>query len=91
MLLVYKILEATSLSGTKTICSIVKPFSVSTSKDILLRWTFPLVPDDNYPGGARYDYIRGQQYRPKNHSAVLARFVEFYAIATTPLTPIQDL
>ncbi|TFK29847.1 translation initiation factor eif-2b [Coprinopsis marcescibilis] len=45
----------------------------SISKDILSRWTFPLVPDDNYPGGTRYDYTRGNRYLPKGNSAVLAR------------------
>lgn len=41
----------------------------SHSKDILSRWTFPLVPDDNYPGGERYLYTTGAQYLPKSPSS----------------------
>ncbi|KAN0133810.1 Nucleotide-diphospho-sugar transferase [Lactarius tabidus] len=43
------------------------------SKDILSRWTFPLVPDDNYPGGDAYDHLRGNKYIPKDNSVVLSR------------------
>lgn len=32
------------------------------SKDILGRWTFPLVPDDNHPGGHHYEHQRGNKY-----------------------------
>lgn len=34
------------------------------SKDILARWTFPLVPDNNYPGSAStsYEHTRGNKY-----------------------------
>nr|GAT47225.1 translation initiation factor eIF-2B subunit epsilon [Mycena chlorophos] len=34
----------------------------SISKDILSRWTFPLVPDDNHPGGHIYQHSRGNKY-----------------------------
>ncbi|KAF8478631.1 nucleotide-diphospho-sugar transferase [Russula ochroleuca] len=43
------------------------------SKDILSRWTFPLVPDDNYPGGQKYDHLRGNKYVPMDNSVVLSR------------------
>jgi len=43
------------------------------AKDILSRWTFPLVPDDNYPGGDAYDHLRGNKYIPKDNSVVLSR------------------
>ncbi|KAH9079462.1 nucleotide-diphospho-sugar transferase [Lactarius deliciosus] len=43
------------------------------SKDILSRWTFPLVPDDNHPGGYAYDHLRGNKYIPKDNSVVLSR------------------
>lgn len=43
------------------------------SKDILSRWTFPLVPDDNHPGGHAYDHLRGNRYVPKDNSVVLSR------------------
>ncbi|KAH9180602.1 nucleotide-diphospho-sugar transferase [Lactarius sanguifluus] len=45
------------------------------SKDILSRWTFPLVPDDNLPGGYAYDHLRGNKYIPKDNSVVLSRLV----------------
>jgi len=45
----------------------------AVSKDILARWTFPLVPDDNYPGGHAYDHLRGNKYVPKDNSVVLSR------------------
>ena len=32
------------------------------SKDILSRWTFPLVPDNNYPGTHQYGHLRGNKY-----------------------------
>ncbi|KAL5533149.1 GCD6 [Sanghuangporus sanghuang] len=36
----------------------------SVSNDILARWTFPLVPDDNYPGSSStsYEHTRGNKY-----------------------------
>ncbi|KIK99306.1 hypothetical protein PAXRUDRAFT_822932 [Paxillus rubicundulus Ve08.2h10] len=43
------------------------------SKDILSRWTFPLVPDDNYPGGHSYEHLRGNKYFAKDNSVVLSR------------------
>ncbi|EAU88454.1 translation initiation factor eif-2b [Coprinopsis cinerea okayama7 len=45
----------------------------SISKDILSRWTFPLVPDDNYPGSTRYEHTRGNRYLAKDKSPILAR------------------
>ena len=45
------------------------------SKDILSRWTFPLVPDDNHPGGHIYEHTRGNRYIAKDNSVVLARSV----------------
>ncbi|KAF8078040.1 nucleotide-diphospho-sugar transferase [Lyophyllum atratum] len=45
----------------------------SVSKDILSRWTFPLVPDDNHPSGHAYDHERGNKYIAKDQSVVLAR------------------
>ncbi|EKM55374.1 uncharacterized protein PHACADRAFT_120708 [Phanerochaete carnosa HHB-10118-sp] len=45
----------------------------SVSKDILSRWTFPLVPDDNHPGGHAYEYLRGNTYIAKDNSVVLSR------------------
>ncbi|KZT11243.1 nucleotide-diphospho-sugar transferase [Laetiporus sulphureus 93-53] len=43
------------------------------SKDILSRWTFPLVPDNNHPGGDSYEHLRGNKYIPKDNSVVLSR------------------
>ena len=43
------------------------------SKDILSRWTFPLVPDDNHPGGHAYEHLRGNKYIAKDNSVVLSR------------------
>ncbi|QRW00751.1 translation initiation factor eIF-2B epsilon subunit [Ceratobasidium sp. AG-Ba] len=34
----------------------------SISKDIISRWTFPLVPDNNHPAGHVYDYSAGNKY-----------------------------
>ncbi|KAF5315880.1 hypothetical protein D9611_004610 [Ephemerocybe angulata] len=45
----------------------------SISKDILSRWTFPLVPDDNYPGSERYQHTGGNQYVAKTHPATISR------------------
>lgn len=44
-----------------------------SSKDILSRWTFPLVPDDNHPGKHVYEHLRGNKYMPKDNSVVLSR------------------
>jgi translation initiation factor eIF-2B subunit epsilon len=43
------------------------------SKDILSRWVFPLVPNDNHPSGHIYEHTRGNRYMPKDHTVVLAR------------------
>ena len=45
------------------------------SKDILSRWTFPLVPDDNHPGGHSYEHLRGNKYIAKDNSVSLSRCV----------------
>lgn len=45
----------------------------SISKDILSRWAFPLVPDDNHPSGHNYEHRRGNRYFAKDGSVVLAR------------------
>ncbi|THG99211.1 hypothetical protein EW026_g3085 [Hermanssonia centrifuga] len=45
----------------------------AVSKDILSRWTFPLVPDDNHPGGHLYEHLRGNKYIAKDSSVVLSR------------------
>jgi translation initiation factor eIF-2B subunit epsilon len=46
---------------------------VSYSKDILSRWTFPLVPDDNHPGGHIYELTRGNRYIAKGNTVELSR------------------
>ena len=43
------------------------------SKDILSRWTFPLVPDDTHPGGHSYEHLRGNKYIAKDNSVSLSR------------------
>lgn len=45
------------------------------SKDILSRWTFPLVPDNNHPGSHEYEHRRGNKYFPPDNSVVLSRYV----------------
>lgn len=45
------------------------------SKDILARWTFPLVPDDYHPAGQAYELLRGNKYHAKDNSIVLSRYV----------------
>ncbi|KAI5122066.1 hypothetical protein M0805_006049 [Coniferiporia weirii] len=47
----------------------------SISKDILARWTFPLVPDDNHPGSSStsYEYMRGNRYLSLSPPPQLAR------------------
>ncbi|KAJ7046683.1 nucleotide-diphospho-sugar transferase [Mycena alexandri] len=45
----------------------------SISKDILSRWTFPLVPDDNHPSGHVYQHTRGNKYIATDNSVSLAR------------------
>lgn len=57
------------------------------SKDILSRWTFPLVPDGNHPGGHIYEHTRGNRYFPKDGSVVLARCERsssFFAVVLIP-------
>lgn len=44
----------------------------AVSKDILSRWTFPLVPDDNHPGGHSYDHLRGNRYIAHDNSVQLS-------------------
>ncbi|ETW85768.1 hypothetical protein HETIRDRAFT_309762 [Heterobasidion irregulare TC 32-1] len=43
------------------------------SKDILSRWAFPLVPDDNHPSGHVYEHLRGNKYIPGDNSVILSR------------------
>ncbi|PCH38105.1 nucleotide-diphospho-sugar transferase [Wolfiporia cocos MD-104 SS10] len=43
------------------------------SKDILSRWTFPLVPDNNHPGDHSYEHLRGNKYIAKDNSVNLSR------------------
>ncbi|KAG9318796.1 nucleotide-diphospho-sugar transferase [Chiua virens] len=45
----------------------------SISKDILSRWTFPLVPDDNHPSGHAYEHLRGNKYIAADGSVSLSR------------------
>ncbi|KAI0818545.1 nucleotide-diphospho-sugar transferase [Irpex lacteus] len=45
----------------------------AVSKDILSRWTFPLVPDDNHPGGHLYEHLRGNNYIAKDNTVSLSR------------------
>ncbi|KAN0076973.1 Nucleotide-diphospho-sugar transferase [Tylopilus felleus] len=45
----------------------------SISKDILSRWTFPLVPDDNHPAGHSYEHLRGNKYAAADGSVILSR------------------
>ncbi|GJJ12053.1 hypothetical protein Clacol_006294 [Clathrus columnatus] len=40
------------------------------SNDILTRWTYPLVPDENNPSGQAYEHRRGNVYLPPNNSSV---------------------
>jgi translation initiation factor eIF-2B subunit epsilon len=51
----------------------VPSHSTDPSKDILSRWTFPLVPDDNHPGGHSYEHLRGNKYIAKDNSVILSR------------------
>jgi len=45
------------------------------SKDILSRWTFPLVPDNNHPSPHAYEHRRGNKYFPRDNTVVLSRCV----------------
>ncbi|CAI2200790.1 2425_t:CDS:2, partial [Funneliformis geosporum] len=37
-------------------------------KDILSRWTYPIVPDSNLQEGDSYEYMRGQIYKEQDVS-----------------------
>ena len=41
------------------------------SKDIIHRWTFPLVPDTNFMNSTQYRYMRGCQYRDSDTELAL--------------------
>ncbi|TDL27353.1 nucleotide-diphospho-sugar transferase [Rickenella mellea] len=45
----------------------------AVSKDILARWTFPLVPDDNHPAGDAYEHLRGNRYVAVDGTVQLSR------------------
>jgi translation initiation factor eIF-2B subunit epsilon len=47
----------------------------ASSKDILSRWTFPLVPDNNHPSSHAYEHRRGNKYFPRDNTVVLSRYV----------------
>lgn len=59
------------------------------SKDILARWTFPLVPDDNHPGGHSYEHIRGNKYIAKDNTVTLSRYSSFLGCTTTLTSPFR--
>lgn len=42
------------------------------TRDVLRRWTFPLVPDLNEPGGVQYELRRGNVYMARDN-VVLSR------------------
>jgi len=68
--------EAMNLSGWCFLLrSCSKRLDNISSKDILARWAFPLVPDDNHPSGHNYEHRRGNRYFAKDGSVVLARYV----------------
>ena len=49
------------------------------SRDIISRWTFPMVPDSNFHcEGDTYQYFRGHVY--KANGVVLARYVNFLVV-----------
>ncbi len=78
MLPVYKIREAMMRLGLKfldrTFLDSYYHLFCFSSKDILSRWTFPLVPDNNHPGGHIYEHRRGNRYIAKDNSVILARY-----------------
>ncbi len=48
----------------------------AVSKDVISRWTFPLVPDSNLgDADSCYQYVRGHIYKAKN--VVLARYYQY--------------
>jgi translation initiation factor eIF-2B subunit epsilon len=53
---------------------VLTPILIS-SKDIISRWSFPLVPDNNHPAQHYYDYRAGNKYIAKR--ADLSRCVRF--------------
>ena len=46
----------------------------ATCRDILQRWAYPLVPDNNWFGLSSYGYLRGNVYKEKD--VILGRFVD---------------
>lgn len=59
---------------------LVSHWILRVSKDILTRWTYPLVPDENNPSGQAYEYRRGNVYMPSGgggSSVQLSRYVGF--------------
>lgn len=51
------------------------PTNSAFSRDILSRWTFPLVPDDNHPAGHSYEHRRGNKYIAADGLVTLSRWV----------------
>jgi len=49
------------------------------SKDIVQRWTFPVVPDNNWSGSTFYTFQRGNIYKehPAGEDAVHIRVLAF--------------
>ena len=48
------------------------------SKDILSRWTYPIVPDSNLQEGDSYEYMRGQIYKEQHVS--LSRLILIFKL-----------
>jgi translation initiation factor eIF-2B subunit epsilon len=61
------------------------------SKDILSRWTFPLVPDNNHPSSHAYEHRRGNKYFPRDNTVILSRYVELRVIALSFVHRSQDV
>lgn len=61
------------------------------SKDILSRWTFPLVPDDNHPGGHSYEHLRGNKYIAADGSVILSRWVCVHIVMLLPRNFPQNM
>ena len=40
--------------------------SLLSSKDMLSRWTYPIVPDSNLQEGDAYEHLRGQIYKDRD-------------------------
>jgi translation initiation factor eIF-2B subunit epsilon len=64
-----------SIRLTITLSWLLSSTNPAFSKDILSRWTFPLVPDDNHPGGHSYEHLRGNKYIAADGSVILSRCV----------------